>query len=366
MTNDAKYFRLMDKAIRKIFYDAFGIVLKDRVMFRVALKMIYNQWKASFLRKKYKREGVQIPPYMIISITGRCNLNCKGCYIHAQERINEGEMDMGKLRECISEAVSLGVSIILLAGGEPLMRPEILDTAALNPGALFLLFTNGLLINDEIIRKLKARRNIVPVISIEGHSQQTDSRRGEGVFKKIGEILPKLSNDGIFFGVSFTVTRANMLTVTDDRFISGLKNEGCKLFFYVEYVPFRTGTESWVLLSDERKFLSERLDILRLSFPCLFAAFPGDEDKFGGCMSAGRGFIHISPGGNVEPCPFAPFSESNLKGISLKDALQSDFLKAIRDRHLDLQETNGGCALWEKREWVGSLLRKNDTGNIAE
>ena len=62
--------------------------------------------------------------------------------------------------------------------------------------------------------------------------------------------------------------------------------------------------------------------------------------------------------GDVEPCPFAPYSDMNLKNVSLKDALNSNFLKKIRENHAQLHETGGSCALWEKRDMVKSLLEE--------
>ena len=94
----------------------------------------------------------------------------------------------------------------------------------------------------------------------------------------------------------------------------------------------------------------------RTKFPALFVAFPGDEEQFGGCLSSGRGFVHVAPDGSLEPCPFAPYSDSSLKDLSLKDALKSKFLVTIRENRDKLDETDGGCALWVQREWVKSLL----------
>ncbi|MDH7555458.1 MAG: hypothetical protein ACQXXL_03655 [Candidatus Methanosuratincola sp.] len=71
--------------------------------------------------------------------------------------------------------------------------------------------------------------------------------------------------------------------------------------------------------------------------------------------SAGKGFVHVSSEGDVEPCPFVPYSDVNLHNATLKEALQSKFLKAIRESHSDLHETGGGCALWAKKVWVQSL-----------
>ncbi len=132
---------------------------------------------------------------------------------------------------------------------------------------------------------------------------------------------------------------------------------GCKLFFFVEYNPIREGTEDWVVSEEQRASILSLRNMLRSKFSALFIAIPGDEDEIGGCLSAGRGFVHVSAEGNVEPCPFVPYSDANLRELSLKEALQSEFLRTIRQNHKQRSET-GGCALWEKREWVQSLLDK--------
>ena len=85
-------------------------------------------------------------------------------------------------------------------------------------------------------------------------------------------------------------------------------------------------------------------------------ALPGDEEKFGGCLAAGRGFLHVSSTGAVEACPFAPFSDVNLKQISFTDALESRLLGRIRDNHHLLEEADGGCTLFENKEWVEQLV----------
>jgi MoaA/NifB/PqqE/SkfB family radical SAM enzyme len=140
---------------------------------------------------------------------------------------------------------------------------------------------------------------------------------------------------------------------------------GCRLFFFVEYTPIREGTEDWLLTDEQRTNLMKARDSFRSKFPALFIAVPGDEEDIGGCLSAGRGFVHVSAEGNVEPCPFAPYSDTNLRDSSLKEALQSEFLKTIRNNHDQLEETGGGCALWIKREWVRSLVhtRQPETDN---
>ncbi len=348
---------LLNSAIENFLKDALRVVAKNPAMSGYLLRAAGHQKKAERLRAELEEEGVKVPPYMIISVTNSCNLRCKGCYSRAQHRREGNEISLERLRELIGEAKELGVSFVFLAGGEPLMRPDILDAAGDFPEIIFPLFTNGLLITDDITEKLRRIKNVVPVVSIEGHKGETDGRRGEGVHERVSAALGKLRDRGVFYGVSFTVTSENYKTLTDEAYIGGLIDSGCRLYFFVEYVPVRENTENLVVSDTQRMELSLKLESFKSKFPGLFVSFPGDEEQFGGCLSAGRGFIHISAEGDIEPCPFAPYSDRNLKNMSLRDALNSDLLRKIRENSAALSETHGGCALWEKREWVRSLVK---------
>jgi MoaA/NifB/PqqE/SkfB family radical SAM enzyme len=168
--------------------------------------------------------------------------------------------------------------------------------------------------------------------------------------------IVKLKENEIFGGVSLTVTRNNFDEVTDDDFVKELVNAGCRLFMLVEYTPVKEGTEDWVITETQRLALVRRRDSFRKKYKAVFIALPWDEEEIGGCLSAGRGFIHISSDGNVEPCPFVPFSDMNITNVSLKEALQSKMLRTIRENHGQLEETHG-CALWQKRKLVKSLAK---------
>lgn len=245
-----------------------------------------------------------------------------------------------------------------MAGGEPLSRPEIIDITAEFPEIIFLVFTNGTLLDDEWLAKLKQQRNFVPSISLEGWQKDTDNRRGEGVYQRLRGIINNLKKSGLFWSVSLTVTRTNFDTITGQDFIKFLRELGCKLFFFVEYTPVNEATEDWVITPEQRAELTRIRDGYRRTYPALFVTVPGDEEEIGGCLSAGRGFIHVSAQGDVEPCPFVPYSDTSLLHSSLKDALKSDFLRTIRENHEHLHETQGGCALWVERAWVRSLIKK--------
>jgi MoaA/NifB/PqqE/SkfB family radical SAM enzyme len=355
------YKRVFDRNLQAFFADAAHISLHDPRMAIFVARATRHQARAAQVRRGWEAVGVHVPAFMIISVTHRCNLACQGCYARAQHPTAEVEMTADKLRGVIAEADTLGVSIMMLAGGEPLTRPEVLDIAGEHPRVIFPLFTNGMLIDDTVVRHLRRHRNIVPVLSIEGRQNETDLRRGSGVHERALEMMARLHRAGVFFGTSLTVTRQNYDLVTGRPFLQRMLDTGCRLFFFVDYVPVQPGTECLTLTQEQRDDEATRLAAYRDELPGLFVAFPGDEEMYGGCLAAGRGFVHVSPSGRLEPCPFAPYSDVSLQDVSLRQALRSRFLEAIRTSDEHLGETNGGCALWERRQWVQSLLHTATT-----
>lgn len=270
-------------------------------------------------------EGINVPVFLICSIASRCNLRCSGCYARAEgmcgDEKGQGEdMNADQWRRVFDEASDIGVSFILLAGGEPLMRRDILELAAKYGNIMFPVFTNGTLIDEGYMDFFDSHRNMLPVISIEGSRDQTDGRRGRGVSEKIEIALKGLRQRGILFGTSVTVTRQNMEHVTGREYTSFLREQGCGALFFIEYVPAEPGTEHLVLLEGDLLMLEERVCALAKDKDykgMAILSFPGDEKNMGGCLAAGRGFFHINPTGNAEPCPFSPVfgNESEAKFI---------------------------------------------------
>lgn len=364
MKENLSFIPEFDRSIISLFRNAFRISLNHPSFAAFLLKAIRNQQRARKRRDNLQQsEGIRIPPFMIASITKECNLHCHGCYAKAQHRLGSAsELSADRMAELFREARNLGISIILLAGGEPLMRNELLKITAGFSEIIFPIFTNGLLIDQEKTAILAKQRHVVPVISLEGFQEQTDDRRGIGVYQHLETTFAMLRKAGVFFGTSITLTRENFATVTSDEFVRRLMSTGMRLVFYVEYIPVQEGTEHLVLTEEQRLITQTSLtQFFSKKYPGLFIAFPGDEEQYGGCLAAGRGFVHVSPEGNVEPCPFAPVSDSGLQGMSLKEALQSDLLRIIRENSNELHDTSGGCALWNKRAWVQSLVKNSGT-----
>jgi MoaA/NifB/PqqE/SkfB family radical SAM enzyme len=347
---------LFNASIRRVFGHAAAITLHNPAQSAFFVKTLIRQTRAAGRRSRRRNTGISVPALMIASVTRTCNLRCNGCYSMNHDRPKRPDMPLERWREILREADGLGVSIVMVAGGEPFARPEFIALIREFKRMIFPVFTNGLLLTDEGIGRLGRMKNLVPVFSLEGGRRATDFRRGPGVFEKVRETMRKLRDRGVFYGMSFTVTRENFRDLTDPAFIAPLVRDGCRLFFFVEYIPIEEGSGDWVLTETQKRDL-ERITVgFRTEFAAEFIAFPGDEEQYGGCLAAGRGFIHVGPDGGLEPCPFAPYSDVNLNRISLTDALRSPFLAAIRRNHGNLTETRGGCALWTNRTWVRSLL----------
>ena len=299
-------------------------------------------------------ENLTVPPILIISITNDCNLSCTGCYACAQHRNKAEEMPISEIGRIINESVDLGVSVVMIAGGEPLMKEGILDILQKHSSTIFVLFTNGLLLDTKATEILNRTKNIIPLISLEGDQPTTDNRRGNGVYKNTMQIMHRLNEDKMLFGSSITLTKNNFDDIIHSDYLDHLQQIGNRAAFLIEYVP-ADGNFDICLTEDQKSELRSMEDELTAKYDMLIILLPGDEERYGGCMAAGRGFLHVSSTGALEACPFAPFSDLNLKDMPLKTALQSKLLREIRDQHHLLKESRGGCALIENKEWIAGL-----------
>lgn len=305
-------------------------------------------------RAREAEQGLSVPAILIASLTRRCNLDCVGCYSKALglRQENSKELSDDRFMELFREALDLGTGVIMLAGGEPLLRKSLLERVSRLRGPIIPVFTNGLLVDDEYL-DLFLKGSLVPIFSLEGTIEHTAERRGSGIHERVLESMEKLKARGALFGVSVTATSRNADTLLSESFLKGLEKMGSSVLFLVEYVPLSPGTEHLVLTEGQKAALGSKEAFRDLSFPVV--ALPGDEEDYGGCLAAGRGFLHLSPAGALEACPFAPFSDTSAAETSLREALMSPLLALIRARHSELTETKGGCALWNKQGWIASL-----------
>lgn len=364
-----KHFSLdtyLNNGVRNIMSNAYKAVFSNPKESLFVYKMQKVFGKSEKIRQKYKeKENLHIPPFLISSISTDCNLTCKGCYARsnnicgAQEKDKKEELTAEQWKAIFQEATQMGINFNLLAGGEPMLRRDILKAASEVKDMIFPIFTNGTIISESYINFFAENLNLIPILSIEGCMESTDDRRGQGVFNRVIHSMELLKDRGLFYGTSITVTTENIDVATSSSYINLLKDLGCKIIFFIEYVPTEAKTEHLALDEKGIAKMEINLDRLRMTYEnIIFLSFPGDEKAMGGCLAAGRGFFHISPDGKAEACPFSPYSDSNIAEKGLKETLRSPFFAKLRNSGLVGGEHTGGCTLFEYEEQVKEMLNK--------
>ena len=361
MNDDVNIQQYLADGVEYILKDAMRATLKNPKETLFLLKFSKHARKATKIRQEHDENGQNIPAFLIASVTSSCNLHCVGCYSRAnsscsdetpQNQLTDDEWD-----DIFTQAKELGISFIVLAGGEPLLREDIITKAANHPEILFPIFTNGTMLTEEYLKLLDDNRNLVPVLSIEGDEEVTDARRGEGVYSQLVDSMEVMKKNSIIFGASLTFTKGNLQSLVSREYIDKLHEFGCKVVFFIEYVPVNETTKDLAPSDSERELLLDNIEQLRNEYSdMLFLSFPGDEKDSGGCLAAGRGFFHINSHGGAEPCPASPYSDINVRDTSLLEALNSKLFKSLRDGGLLMDEHEGGCVLFEHQKEVEKLL----------
>ena len=356
----------MTKGVERVVGDALKATFKDPRESAFLVKFAAASAQASKKRRIAENNGEHIPPFLIASITSQCNLHCAGCYSRSNHATVDEEpveqLSCEGWKKIFKEADEMGISFILLAGGEPTLRYDVIEAAGSVRSILFPIFTNGLFLSKRYYELFDRCRNLIPILSIEGEQKITDERRGEGVYESLIETMDILHEKGLIYGASVTVTKENIHEVTSDEFLKKLSLRGCKAVIFVEFVPVTDESAHLAPEEAEREYLQQEIARLRRDHSeMVYVAFPGDEKSSGGCVAAGRGFFHINSHGGAEPCPFSPYSDINIRNTSLHAAIQSPLFKALQSGDILLDDHAGGCVLYEKKDQVEALLEQERT-----
>lgn len=358
--------KLVDPNMAKIFIPW---VLRHPSYLFTARKLIKSFKSTVELRKRAQEEGLKVPPFLILSITKQCNLHCVGCYAAANGTLSiktEKQLNIEAWRNIIKEGNDLGVFCYVIAGGEPFMFPNLLDLCSEFKDRGFLIFTNGTALKETDYEKLKQLKNVAIIVSIEGGKEQTDSRRGTGVYEKVLNTINKLNKIGIINGISVTINGINYKQWMNPSTIDSLIKKGVRIGFFLEYIPTKHDiTESLMLTEEERTAFRNQILNYRANKKIYLIHSPGDEEYLGGCVSAGRGFAHITPSGDLTPCPVTSMTTHNLTQSSLREGLASDFFKYIRENEHLLETKGSPCALFSHQEELVSIATKFKVRNTS-
>ncbi|MEO0123463.1 MAG: radical SAM protein [candidate division WOR-3 bacterium] len=322
---------------------------------------IVNKAILSNLRAEKEKEfravfGFDPPGFMTISPAKKCNLRCKGCYANSASEKDQLPYDI--FSRAIKEMRDLwGARFVVISGGEPMLykwnNKGIIDIFEEHPDSLFLMYTNGSLITEEIADKFGKLGNITPAISVEGMEETTERRRGKGFFDKIVRTLTLLRKYRVTFGISITATRENAEEIVSDEFIDFYFNKlGAAYAWVFHYMPIgRDIAPELIPTPEQRVMLWEKSWEIIRNRKIMYADFWNHGPVSDGCISAGRpgGYFYIDWHANVFPCVFFPYAAANLKEIyenggNLNDLINLPLHKKIRE--------------WQFKYWKeGDLLR---------
>ena len=280
------------------------------------LSSLQERRQLVFRTSKIRKVKVPPPKYLILEITNRCNLNCIHCSVRANERLGN-ELTTTEWKNLITTLAEMGVEAVGLSGGEPLLREDVFDLAnhALNQGLLVGLCTNGLLLNREIVKKIK-KMNLDVQISIDGSKPlyHDKIRNREGSLEKLLEKVRLLREEGIKFTVAAVATAHNYKDLPDLLRLS--EEIGAGSFRVQPFFPVGRGSlhrEELDLDHSMTKFISSYLleaketsEIEVGGFYFQFALDP-DPPAFAqpcedGACSAGYNFAGVTHDGYTYPC----------------------------------------------------------------
>ena len=299
--------------------------------------------------------GRRPPGFLVIGPTKKCNLYCRGCYASAHSNTAE-TIPFSVLDRIITEKTELWASnYVTWVGGEPTVYrsegKDILDVAEHHLDNMFIMYTNGTLIDKEKAKRMADLGNVVPQVSVEGFEKETDARRGKGVFKKVLRAFENMREAGVPFGIAATPMRHNYELLTSDEFLDFYFNkQKATLAWVFQYMPIGRGYSLDLMLTpEERLRLLDREREIIWKKRLFYVDFWNSGPIGSGCIAAGRpdGYLYIDWNGMVMPCPYFQFSPVNVfdiykKGGNLNDVYAQPFFEAIRKWQDDYAYTRIG------------------------
>jgi MoaA/NifB/PqqE/SkfB family radical SAM enzyme len=278
--------------------------------------------------RKYK---CAVPRLLLIDPTSACNLRCRGCWAADYKR--NSNLSYEKLDELFTEAEQMGVVQIIMSGGEPLLRKDdIIDLCGKHSKMTFGMFTNGTLIDEKFVGDLVRLGNLTVFLSIEGTREETDARRGEGTYDKVLAAMDLLKKHDIGFAFSACYHSGNYRTIAGDDFLNFMQEKGAWFGWLFNYLPIGSDADvSLCCTAEQRAHVLRSIEAYHKRNKFRIIDFANSGHKAIGCVAAGNDFAHINANGDLEPCAFCHYSDSNIHDMSLAEALRSQFFRKFRE-----------------------------------
>ena len=340
--------------------------MAKRVLFETDKRLLWKfAWNMGFkgvrsiqkFKKRLKR-GEYFPPFLYISIVNSCNLRCQGCWVDVAAK--QQTIDVPAMNRLIDEAKSLGNSFFGILGGEPFMHPELMTILSNHRDCYFQVFTNGHFITDEVAKELRRLGNVTPLISIEGTEIISDERRGrDGVYSKSMEGIYNSVNNKLLTGVCTSVCQTNIDDLVTEHWVARLIEVGAMYMWFHTYRPVGPDAcDELALTPQQQRRVRQFVVDTRATKPIAVVDAYYDHDGKALCPAATGISHHISPWGDVEPCPIIQFAKESIHDDrSLWDTFNgSQFLREFRQI---ASSSTRGCIVLERPDLLKQLVEKH-------
>ena len=316
------------KLVDSIYQDVDSEIIKTLFKNAVLNSVVLSRSLKEEVKSKYE---CNVPWAILLDPTSACNLSCTGCW--ASEYGNKLNLSFDEIDSIITQGKEIGIFMYIYTGGEPLVRKnDIIELCKKHNDCVFLAFTNATLIDEEFAKQIREVKNFVPAISIEGDKEATDSRRGDGTYDKVVHAMEILRRYKVPFGASTCYTSANYESITDDEYFDRLISFGAKFAWFFHYMPIGNDAVPELLLNpDQRETVYRKIRDVRNRKSIFLIDFQNDGEYIGGCIAGGRDYFHINPNGDVEPCVFIHYSDSNIREKTLIECLTSPLFTAYKE-----------------------------------
>lgn len=335
-----------------------------RLLWKFSYNMGYKGMRSVEAFKKRLKQGVHFPPFLFISIINSCQLRCQGCWVDvsAPQKL----LSLDDMNRIINEAKQYGNSFFGLLGGEPFMHPQLMDILAAHPDCYFQIFTNGQLITDEVAKELRRIGNATPLISIEGSEVVSDERRGRlNVLNKTLAGLEACRRNRLITGVATSVCQSNYELVSESWLRKLIDLGAHYAWFHTYRVVGPNPTASLALTPEQvlhiRKFVVE----MRSKLPIALIDAYWDDKGEALCPMATGVSHHISPYGDIEPCPIIQFAKESVRdeGGLYQIMTNSEFLKDFRQT---AAKATRGCVVLERPDLVKELVLRHGARDTTQ
>jgi MoaA/NifB/PqqE/SkfB family radical SAM enzyme len=269
-------------------------------------------------------------------------------------------LSFDEIDSVIEQGKELGVYIYCFCGTvSPGRRSDLIALCNKNSECVFMFQTDGLHIDAEIAQDLLRVKNCIPIIWTDGLEKETDAIHGAGTFARISESMELLKKKKVLFGVACRYNARNCETVASERYYDTMIYLGAKFASFSAYMPTGDAGDAELLLSaEQREAFHRSLKEFRKTKPLLTTDHWNDGEFMGGCLAGGRGYCYLNGQGDMEPCLYIHYTDSNIREKSLLEIMQSPLFMAFHKEQPFNRNLLRPCPLLDSPERIVSIVEK--------